>query len=309
MEELLTSQYGFSIKSIVDGPRGFVGETHIITTTQGEKYFVKKVKRSELVEGIIKGLPVLNELQKLGIENVNYPIPTKDGSLYILEDNSIIVVFSYILGSATFNFNKPKFFKLLASIHTITPQVKTPLRKETFDISYKDKVEAYMDLGLNREPKDQIERETNKGMNKHTEELHNYWMEFVQLAEKCETKQGSFVLTHGDAAGNVVMDLRGNVYIVDWDEIMLAPPERDNWFHLDPIAKITFLPEYRKYVPKYTPDKEFFKYYLYNRFFEDLYGFLEGIYDSSFPKEKRQSYLKGLNNDCFNWLLPLMRLK
>lgn len=308
MQQLLEEQYGFSIQTLIDGPRGFVGETYIITTNTGEKFFVKKVKSSDIVDKIIKGLPVLNELHQRGVTNINYPIPAKNGALYILDSSSIVVVFCYILGTTTWDFPKTKFYKLLAEIHTITPKITTIIRKETFDIVFKDKVETYLEVALNGEPQDDIEKGTKALMNRHTEELNRFWMEFVDLAEYCETKSGDFVLTHGDATGNVIVDKKGEVYIVDWDEIMLAPRERDNWFHLDPIARVTFLPEYRKHVPDYTPDKEYFKYYLYNRFFEDLYGFLEGIYDQSFPKEKRQDYLKGLKNDCFNWLLPLMRL-
>ncbi len=309
MQPLLEDNYGISIQSLIDGPRGFVGETFIITTKTGEKYFVKKVKSSDIVDKIIKGLPVLNELHQLGITHLNYPIPAKNDDLYILDNGSIIVVFCYILGTATWDFPKTKFFKLLAQIHNVTPKITTPLRKETFDIAYKDKVEAYMELSLNGDPQDTIERQAHTSMNRHTEELNKYWMEFVQLAERCETKPAEVVLTHGDAPGNVLVDQKGEVYIVDWDEILLAPRERDTWFHLDPIAKIVFLPEYRKYSPDYTPDKDFFKYYLSNRFFEDLYGFLEGIYDHNLPEAKRQNYAQGLQKDCFNWLLPLMKLR
>ena len=32
-----------------------------------------------------------------------------------------------------------------------------------------------------------------------------------------------FVITHGDGPGNILKDASGEIYLVDWDDVLLAP--------------------------------------------------------------------------------------
>lgn len=49
-----------------------------------------------------------------------------------------------------------------------------------------------------------------------------------QAAELCRQDESAFYLTHGDAGGNFFIG-NGRNYILDWDEAMYAPLERDAW--------------------------------------------------------------------------------
>ena len=52
-----------------------------------------------------------------------------------------------------------------------------------------------------------------------------------KLAEKLKNNPGSFVLCHSDIhGGNVLVSDQNSIYIVDWDEPMMAPKERDLMF-------------------------------------------------------------------------------
>ena len=48
------------------------------------------------------------------------------------------------------------------------------------------------------------------------------------FASVCQRDTGDFYFTHGDAGGNFFIG-HGKHYIVDWDEVMYAPLERDAW--------------------------------------------------------------------------------
>ena len=51
------------------------------------------------------------------------------------------------------------------------------------------------------------------------------------LGEKLQRESLPLVLCHSDIhAGNVLLDKRSHTYIVDWDEPMMAPKERDLMF-------------------------------------------------------------------------------
>ena len=50
----------------------------------------------------------------------------------------------------------------------------------------------------------------------------------AHFAARCRQHPAAFYLTHGDAGGNFFVG-NGRNYILDWDEVMYAPLERDAW--------------------------------------------------------------------------------
>ncbi len=51
------------------------------------------------------------------------------------------------------------------------------------------------------------------------------------LGKNLQEQPSKFMLCHSDIhAGNVLMDRNNMIYIVDWDEPMMAPKERDLMF-------------------------------------------------------------------------------
>src|SRR5690606_31643040 len=61
---------------------------------------------------------------------------------------------------------------------------------------------------------------------------HRIVSELVSRAERLasflQTRSLPFILCHADIhAGNILIDTSGQLYIVDWDTLILAPKERD----------------------------------------------------------------------------------
>ena len=53
-------------------------------------------------------------------------------------------------------------------------------------------------------------------------------------AERLRQRSHDWVVTHGEPhRGNVLVDPRGGVHLVDWDTTLVAPRERDLWWILD----------------------------------------------------------------------------
>ncbi|MGH2586529.1 MAG: phosphotransferase family protein, partial [Dehalococcoidia bacterium] len=137
----------------------------------------------------------------------------------------------------------------------------------------------------------------------------------LALAERCR-QSGRIsnpplpapLITHGDGLGdNVIAGSDGRLYLVDWDELMLGPPERDTWFYLsNTAAGEAFLERYRMTFPDYHPDPLRYTFYLYRRFFEDLLGYVERILES--PLVEHQAWnVAEIEKTCFQWLWPAMR--
>ncbi len=100
-----------------------------------------------------------------------------------------------------------------------------------------------------------------------------------ELAGVLQNKSSKFVLCHADIhGGNVLIDENNNFYIVDWDDPIMAPKERDLMFIGGGVANVwNELHEeilFYKGYGKTEIDKTILAYYRHERIVEDigLYG-------------------------------------
>jgi len=307
LEEILAQHYGFTIRNITPGPRGFVATTYIIDTLDA-RYFAKVVKVSRYSANIEAGLPVLQELRAAGIDQINYPIPAKDGCLSMTFEGHMLVVYNFIEGEWTFDYDFEAYVALMTKIHQA--KIQTPLLRESFDIS------AVVNT-LRRELDD---LEKSSYSNPHQRKLQaiiaEYRHELVADMTRFDLlvhylRQSAnvpFVLTHGDASGNILQAADGKLYMIDWDDMMFAPRERDTWFHVGTNqAQAEFLSLYQHYFPAYQIDASLFAFYVYKRYFEDVEGWCDKILDSQSTDDERANHLIHLDKDYFGWLRPAIR--
>ena len=99
------------------------------------------------------------------------------------------------------------------------------------------------------------------------------------FSKRCMTDKSHFYITHGDAGGNIIMN-GGKFCIVDWDDPVLAPPERDAWFclHWD-WAMETFREALRQSGIDYMLRPERLAYYCYYMFFYYLNEFIKTYFE------------------------------
>ena len=140
-------------------------------------------------------------------------------------------------------------------------------------------------------------------MQRYGDEITHDWNNFVGICKQCRDAQFDLVVTHSDAPGNVLQDANGTIYLVDWDEILLAPAERDTWFLIEDVR---FMQGYRTRFPSYAVNDLAFRFYLHNRYFEDLLGYLEEIL-GDYPAAHRAMRLHELHSTCVAWLRPQIR--
>jgi spectinomycin phosphotransferase len=304
IKHAIEQSYGFTLSSITDGPRQFVAETYIIHTTNQQKYFVKIIKQNIYTETTIKSLPVLEQLYYAGIRNINYPIKTTSGELYIRVEDLLIIIFNFIEGEQRFGYTHAQYADLIGPIHQRTKSISAEIVKEEFEIPYKQQFELCFEQSLNPTISDDITIELKTIMNKYADEIKTDWKDFEDIIEGCKNPEFNFVLTHGDAPTNIIITANDELYLIDWDTIMLAPAERDTWFLAN---SQDFLEAYQKYFPGYVINKKAYKFYLYNRYFDDMQGFIEEIFSTK-SEEHRRKNLEDLKKDCFEkWLRPLIR--
>ena len=100
-----------------------------------------------------------------------------------------------------------------------------------------------------------------------------------QLGKQIQDQLQEFVLCHSDIhGGNVLMDGNDIIYMVDWDDPIMAPKERDLMFIGGGVANIWNRPHEEKYFykgyGKTEINRTILAYYRHERIVEDiaLYG-------------------------------------
>ena len=308
--EVLSREYGISPVSIVDAPRGFVAETFDVRAWDGRRFFAKLLPPWADAAAVMRGLPVLEELHALGIDTVSRPVRTRTGGLSVELHARPLIVFDFVAGRSgrASDYDLEQYVALLARIHRATALVKAAVPREEFGLPRAEKLERFVEHVLREPPSTPPRAETPRLMKRHREQIERDWATLVALSRSCRQAAWTPLVTHGDGLGdNVIVGDDGRLHLVDWDVLLLAPAERDTWFFLNDEAQAAaFLHLYRKAFPDYRPDPLRYRFYLLNRFFEDLLGYLVNIAESPSVEEQRWN-LAELEEDCFRCLWPHMR--
>lgn len=307
LRAILQEHYGLDAPHIEPAPRGFVAETYRVRGA-GADYFAKIIKVSRYSAFLKASLPVLHDLHRLGITQLTTPIAARDGRLDIEVGGYVVALFEWIDEDGDTDYPFDEYAALIGRIHALSPQITIQPHTENFRpliVPIYEKAWATIFDGQRTHP---AEIELVEIMGRVRTELEADWVIFHELMRELQARPVPLVITHGDAPGNVLMDKAGGLHLIDWDELLLAPPERDTWFHLvEPERAARFLAAYRQHNPNYQPDERLIQYYLLLRYFEDLEGFYDKVMDATASDESRFYWLAWIERDCFTWLRPPVR--
>jgi spectinomycin phosphotransferase len=231
--------------------------------SQGPSYFVK-LRRGHHYD---ISVAVLAELQASGIEHIIPPVPTNLGELTHHINGFTLIVYPFIEGQDGFCYNLSDdqwvtLGQVLRRVHAfdLPPSLKDRIRKETYSPRWREAVRSLDAQAFIREHREVIRRLVDGA---------------ERLSRKVQEQSPEFVLCHSDIhGGNVMIDGNGAIYIVDWDDPILAPKERDLMFIGGGVANVWNNPHeeecfYQGYG-KTDINKAALAYYRYERIVEDI---------------------------------------
>jgi spectinomycin phosphotransferase len=297
LKKILSGKYSINVTSINDAPRGFVAETYYATDKSGTKYFIKVIDaKSRHKEDILASLPVLTEMHQREITDINYPLKAIDGSLFYADKKIIFLVFNYVEGTWKRNYDNSKFFNALKHIHELdSSSFRSEIKAENFEINFED-------LWLNNFERLKHDKKLQSKLgssNTFFMMIEKDFILFKRVIRKCKVASFKNVITHGDAPGNVLVNTGGEISIIDWDNLLLAPIERDLWFHrFDHTLKSVY--------PNYQVNELVYTYYVLKRYFEDFAEYLAEIYKPDATVEHVEKTIEDIKHDIFEWLQPLV---
>jgi spectinomycin phosphotransferase len=245
-----------------------------------ESYFVK-LKQGHHHD---ISLDIVALLHQAGIKQIIAPIQTIEGTSSQAMGDFTMIVYPFIKGKDGFhqaltNEQWLTFGQALRQVHhlNVPPSIQQRLRRETYLPKWQEAVRTlYTHIETQPKPKsDEIGQNLMVFMQKNATTIQQLVNRAEQLGNEIKTQSPPFVLCHSDIhGGNVLISDNGTLYMVDWDEPIMAPKERDLMFIGGGVANVWNKPNeaalfYQGYG-KADINQTILSYYRHERIVEDI---------------------------------------
>jgi len=283
----LGEQYPLTPTAIAPAKRGFYGETWRVESPQGR--FFAKLDCSPHRAVYERSFPMIEHLCGHGIDFISRIVKTRDGGLYCEFEGGVLGLFDWIDGeNREDDGTKPHEYQMLARVYAVDP-AGLAISREDFGAGAAD---AFYPRRARVEDRDILALLEGK-----REEIDACAQQLRRFSESCRNDRTGFVITHGDAGGNVLA-CEDRYHIIDWDDPRLAPPERDAWFCMHrPWAMRAFHDALRQNGIGYTLRPERLAYYCYHMYFFYLNEILDAHFALGGLTAYLSDYLGGWMND------------
>lgn len=226
-------------------------------------------------------------LKEQGIVSVVAPLPTKRKALWVQIGAWTITLYLFLDGETSWNGITGEHWKKVGAIFRQIHSVVIPasdfvsLRKETFDPTlYIDRVHEIETHMVNVEAGSVIEQELHSSWVAHQSTIQEVTTVLARLAKVLQKRIVPYVICHADLhPANLLRDRTGQLFVIDWDEVMLAPKERDFIFvqniSTDGLVDVDHTPFFQGYREgredgQIDIDWIALTYYRYERVVQDL---------------------------------------
>ena len=279
--DCLNTNYGINVVTLTYITLGadIDASVYKAQTHDNLSYFVK-IKRGYHcdIAAIIQRL-----LYDAGISQIIAPITTNYGQAVLAIDDCMLTVYPFIEGKDGFSCNLTDdqwivLGKSLRQVHEfcVPPLIKNQINQESYSPKWREAVRAiysHIDAGL--KIADDTALKLLTFMKEHRDTIQRVVDLAEQLSQKIQKKSLEFVLCHSDIhGGNVLIANDETLYIVDWDQPIMAPKERDLMFIGGGIANVWNNPHeqelFYKGYGEVLIDQDILAYYRCERIVEDI---------------------------------------
>lgn len=242
----LQEQYGLAAVTLEFLPIGLDSRAGVyrVMTVQGTAYLLK-AKSGTLYE---PSCIVPRYLKDQGVDAVVAPVPTNRNALWTQlgeweHEDWTAIVYPFIEGDVGWNPRMTEAqWKAVGTaikwIHQVPlrPEGFQSLRKETFDpTEYGRWVRAFDADNARAAGGGEVEQAFRAHWMEHRPTIFRLVTMMEGLAGVLQRQAEPHVICHADLhPSNIIRGYDGRVFIIDWDDVMLAPKERDFLFVGDP---------------------------------------------------------------------------
>jgi spectinomycin phosphotransferase len=232
----LSDNYDLRVRQVTFLPIGADVNSVVyrIDADDGTPYFLK-LRRDDFAE-VAVAVPAF--LRAQGIQQVMAPIPTATGQLWQSALGFAWILYPYFDGHNGFAapLSQAQWVILgrtAQAVHStaLPPALDQSVPREDYSARWRDIVTEFDQEAQTRIYHDPIARKLAAFWLTRRDEIRTLVARAGQLAEDLRRHARPFVLCHTDLhAGNVLLRANDELAIVDWDNPLLAPKERDLMF-------------------------------------------------------------------------------
>ncbi len=303
----LQDHYGLHIVSVEFLPLGADANTAVYRVVADDEtpYFLK-LRRSFNETSVL----VPKFLSEQGIRQIIVPIETTTQQLWAALDDFAVILYPFVEGHNAFEVEMSarqwvEFGDALKRLHrALVPQtLVNRLKRETFSPQWREIVKEFQ----RRVEQETFDDPTAAKLAAFLKSKRDTVLFLVRQAERLasalQSQPREFVLCHSDVhAWNILIDSQASFYIVDWDDPILAPKERDLMFVGSGMGICDTTQQETLFYQGYSQtaiDHVALAYYRYERIVQDIAAYSEQILLTDEGGEDRE---QGLQNVIGNFL-------
>jgi len=269
----------------------------------GVAYFVKL--RLNAFDEMSVLVPAL--LSERGIAHILAPVPAGSGQHWTGLDSHTVIVYPFVDGRDGYEVAMTgrqwtELGTTLRRMHTtpLPPELRRRVRRETYEPRWREGVRRTLASIDDPVTYDGVATRLVAFLRAKRDAILDLVGRAERLAAVMRGQPRPFVLCHSDLhAGNVLIDAGGAFYIVDWDDPILAPKERDLMFigGAQGLGRTTPDEEEAMFYRGYGPtdvDQVALAYYRYERIVVDIAIFCDGLLSSPAGGDDREQSLRYL---------------
>ncbi|MCW8399695.1 aminoglycoside phosphotransferase family protein [Legionella sp. PATHC038] len=281
--ELLKSNYAINVEDIQSLQLGADMNALVYKVNDSANSYFLKLKYVNHEE---THMDVMKLLHDSHVKEIIFPICSVDGKLLKQLNDFKMIVYPFIEGQNGFQhiLTKNQWIKLgktLKQIHTLSIPValRKSLRTETYSPKWREMVKSLYSQIESDTSTNTMTIDFKKYYLKHFDSINRLVNSAEELVKLIQFDAHEYVLCHADIhAGNILMTSDESFYIIDWDDPMMAPKERDLMFIGGGVGNVWNLSAEVAYFyegyGEVVINKTILSYYRHERIIEDiaLYG-------------------------------------
>jgi spectinomycin phosphotransferase len=268
-----------------------------LETRDGSAYFLKL--RSGAFDETSVRLP--HYLHAHGLQAVIPPLPTRSGRLWGDLGEYKLILYPFIEQVQADELSDRHWLEFGAAVKLLhrlppPPELEKLLQLEQFSPDGRKRVKAFQAQVERQDFNEPVAAQTAALLRLRRPEISHLVRRAEQLARALQSQRLEFVLCHSDMhIWNLLVSAGGQLYIVDWDNPILAPKERDLMFvgggvspaQTSAVGEALF---YQAYGPTQV-DQLALAYYRYERIVQDISEYCQQLLGSEAGGDDRpQSY-------------------
>lgn len=234
----LNASFGVQAQNLEFLPIGNDSSAWVYRVESDQQDYFLKVRKGTLKMAMLEAP---HYLQQQGIQHIVAPNETTTGDLYAPIEDYSLILYPLIDGTSAWDLTLTDeqwqaWGEIMRQIHSIpiSDEIAKVLPRETFVSQWDEMFNRVNQLIQTQEFDDPIQQQTANLWKQKQDVINHSYQRLVQLGQQLQSQTHTFMICHADIhQANIIIDGQGQIQIVDWDEVIIAPKERDLMFFVE----------------------------------------------------------------------------